>query len=84
MEDVSAKDEGSRARSESKQEAAISNEEASKCGADEVHYPKRFRLFCLTIGLMALVLMVALDNYILGKAHGSFLRSRSYSLITRS
>lgn len=32
----------------------------------EVVYPSGIRLLCLTIGLMAVVLMVALDNYILG------------------
>lgn len=33
---------------------------------DEVQYPSGIRLIFLTIGLMAVVLIVALDNYILG------------------
>ena len=33
---------------------------------DDIKYPSRIRLAFLTIGLMAIVLMVALDNYILG------------------
>lgn len=33
---------------------------------DEVQYPSGTRLLFLTFGLMATVLMVALDNYILG------------------
>lgn len=33
---------------------------------DKTQYPSGIRLFCLTVGLMAAVLMVALDNYILG------------------
>lgn len=33
---------------------------------DEVQYPSGVRLLLLTFGLMAVVLMVALDNYILG------------------
>ena len=33
---------------------------------DRVQYPTGIRLLFLTFGLMAVVLMVALDNYILG------------------
>lgn len=34
--------------------------------ADSFNHPKGFRLIALTSGMMAVVLMVALDNYILG------------------
>lgn len=33
---------------------------------DDIEYPSGIRLLLLTFGLMAVVLMVALDNYILG------------------
>jgi hypothetical protein len=34
-----------------------------------IEYPSHFRLITLTLGLMACVLMVALDNYILGSSY---------------
>ena len=36
---------------------------------EDMQYPKGMSLFMLTLGMMAVVLMVALDNYILGPLH---------------
>ena len=47
------------------------SDETLVCRDDEedMQYPKGMSLFMLTLGMMAVVLMVALDNYILGPFH---------------
>lgn len=51
---------------------------------DDSRYPSGIRLVFLTSGLMAVVLMVALDNYILGVLFRHFMQAANESTSNRN
>ena len=48
------------------EDVVVANRTAADEHDDESEYPRGFHFLTLTLGVMAFVLMVALDNYILG------------------